>query len=83
MRLFKSEDDRYTAGAVRALKEGLTAHGNPAGEAAWKFVESSLSPADAAAVRLACAAVELESAARGHQAVTGSAGLADSVEVDL
>jgi hypothetical protein len=82
VRLFKSDDDRYAAAAIKALKEGLTTHGNPAGEKAWKFVAANLSAADAAAVRLACAAVELESAARGHQAVTGSTGLAGSVEVE-
>lgn len=63
-KVFKSDDERYAAGAVRALLKGLTTHDNPAGQAAHDAVMAGLSDQERAAVNYAVAGIEYEIATR-------------------
>jgi hypothetical protein len=63
-KVFKSDDERFAAGAVRSLLKGLTTHGNPAGQACHDAVMAGLSNRDRAAVNYAVAGIEYEVATR-------------------
>ncbi len=64
MSVFRSDDDRYMAGALKCVLEGLTTHGNPAGHAAHDAVMAGLDPVTRAAADYAIAAVRYDAATR-------------------